>query len=251
MVDVRLTVVGCAAAYSKEPGRSSSAYLVSHGSTTVVFDLGQGSFAETWRYGSFADVAAVFISHNHADHNVDLIPLRHWVRFANRRYGPALYSPRKLRVRIGSFQHDPDFLSDLHGEPLAPRMFSVGDLRIEARSVTHIPDSWAFRVSAASGAGPGLVYSGDCGVADDLVPLIHDGDTLLSEAALGAGPTESGGVHLTAQHAADAATRGGARSLVLTHILEGRSADAALSSAAKSFSGHLDLARPGLEVDIR
>ena len=30
----------------------------------------------------------------HADHNVDLIPLRHWVKYANHGYGPALYAPR-------------------------------------------------------------------------------------------------------------------------------------------------------------
>src|SRR3712207_8500480 len=48
-------------------------------------------------------------------------------------------------------------------------------------------DSWAFRLSAAAGDGPGLVYSGDCARADDLLPLIHEGDTLLCEAAFGAG----------------------------------------------------------------
>src|SRR4051812_46897912 len=128
---MRLTVVGCAPGYTKRPGRASSSYLVSHGSTTIQLDMGQGSFTETWRYGSFKDVAAVFISHMHADHNVDLIPLRLWVRFANKRYGPALYGPSQLRGRLGAYQNDPEFMSDFHGEALAPRAFSVGDLRVE------------------------------------------------------------------------------------------------------------------------
>jgi len=247
---VRLTVIGCAPAWSKTPGRSSSSYLVTHGSTAVVLDLGQGAFSESWRYASFAEVAAVAISHMHADHNVDLIPLRHWVKFENRGYGPALYGPSELRRRIGEFQADTDFLSDLHGEVLAPRTIAVGDLRIEAAPVTHIPDSWAFRVSAATGDGAGLVYSGDCAVADDLLPLVREGDTLLCEAAFGAGESYAP-IHLTAAEAAGVAARGAASRLILTHIQDGRSESAARTAAEELLEREVEVARPGLEIDIR
>ena len=53
VASVKLTVVGCAPSYTTRPGRSSSAYLVEHGSTRVLLDLGTGSFPETWRYTSF------------------------------------------------------------------------------------------------------------------------------------------------------------------------------------------------------
>lgn len=247
---MKLTVVGCAPAYTSRPGSASSAYLVEHGSTRVLLDLGQGTFSETWRYASFRDVAAVLISHMHADHNVDLIPLRHWVRYENRGYGPALYGPPALRARVGEFQADHDFLSDLHGESLAPRSFAVGDLRVEAGRVTHIPDSFAFRVSAAHGEGPALVYSGDCAVADDLLPLIHEGDTLLSEAAFGAGEADAP-IHLTATQAAGAAARAGARRLILTHLLDGRDEHEARAAAEAVFENDVAVASPGLEVDIR
>jgi len=246
---VKLTVVGCAPSYTVRAGRSSSSYLVEHGSTRIVLDLGAGSFPETWRYTSFGEVAAVFISHMHADHNVDLIPLRHWVKYANRGYGPALYGPTELRARIGQYQAEPDFLSDLHGEPLAPRTFAVGDLRIEAGRVTHIPDSFAFRVSAAKGGGAGLVYSGDCAAEEDLLPLLREGDVLLSEAAWGAGKIEVP-IHMSAAQAGEAAARGGARKLILTHILDDRPESAARAAAAKVFAGDIDLAEPGLEVEI-
>ena len=246
---VKLTVVGCAPSYTVRAGRSSSCYLVEDGTTRIVLDLGQGSFPETWRYTSFGDVAAVFISHLHADHNVDLIPLRHWVKYVNRGYGPALYGPTELRARFGKFQAEPDFLSDLHGESLAPRTFAVGDLRVEAGHVTHIPDSFAFRVSAATGDSPGLVYSGDCGDADDLAPLIRKGDTLLSEAAWGAGKVDVP-IHLTAAMAAGAAARAEASRLILTHIQDDRPEREARAAAAKLFDGEVTLAEPSLEIDI-
>jgi ribonuclease BN (tRNA processing enzyme) len=250
VVALKLTVVGCAPAYTVRPGRSSSSYLVESGSTRILLDLGAGSFPETWRYTSFGEIAAVFVSHMHADHNVDLIPLRHWVKYVNRGYGPALYGPAELRARMGEFQADPDFLSDLAGEPLAPQTFAVGDLRVTAGRVTHIPDSFAFRISAANGDGAGLVYSGDCGVADDLLPLMREGDTLLSEAAWGAGNAEVP-IHLTAAQAAEAAARGGVSNLILTHILDDRRESAARAAAAEVFHGDVRIAQRGLEVDIR
>ena len=247
---MRLTVVGSAPAYTSHAGRASSCYLVEHGSTAIVLDFGQGAFSHLWRYRSPGEVTAIFISHLHADHNVDLIPLRHWVRYENHAAGPALFAPAELRARIGGYQADPEFLSDLRGEPLTEDTFSVRELSVEARHVTHIPDSFGFRVSAAAGEGPGLVYSGDCGVADDLLPLIRPGDTLLSEAALGADPSE-GGAHLTAAEAARVAQLGGAARLILTHILDSRDVSAARAAAAAVFDGPLLVAEPGLQLDIR
>ena len=139
-----------------------------------LLDLGQGSFAELWRYRSPATLAAVFISHMHADHNVDLVPLRHWVKFANRRQRPQLFGPTDLRPRYNAFQVDRGFLRRPGWRSARRRRDSpVGDLPFEAGRVTHIPDSFAFRVT--SGDGPGLVYSGDCGVPDDLLPLVRPG----------------------------------------------------------------------------
>ena len=245
---VKLTVVGSAAAYTARPGFASSCYLVEHGSTRIVLDLGQGAFSELWRYAHWSHVAAVFVTHMHADHNVDLIALRNWVRFQNRRYGPALYGPTQLRPLLSQYQADSQFFADLRGETLAARTYAVGDVLVEAAPVTHIPDSWAFRVAPAAG-GPGLVYSGDAGRWRDLVPLIQVGDTLLCEAAFGAGPSD-GKIHLTAAEAASAAAEGGASRLILTHILDGRNERDARTAGATAFAGTVMLAGPGLDVRI-
>ncbi len=216
---MRLTVVGCAPAYTSRSGRASSCYLVEHGPDAVLFDLGQGAFAELWRYRPPNEINALFISHVHTDHCVDLVPLRHWVRYENGGRGPKLYGPADLRRRIDELQAQPEFLGDLAGDALTAGFIDIGSLRVEARPVTHIADSFGFRVSAVDGDGPGLVYSGDCGEWRDLVPLIGKGDTLLCEAAYGAGPGD-GGQHLTAGQAAAAAVAGRAGRLILTHILD-------------------------------
>lgn len=253
MVAVRLIVVGSAPAWTSRPGHASSSYLIEHASTAILLDFGQGSFSHLWQYRSPAEVAAIFVSHLHADHHVDLIPLRHWARYENHGYGPAIYGPAELRPRLTDYQShgDEEFLADLKGETLRPgATFTVGDLSIEAQHVTHIPDSFGFRVSpAASREAPGLAYSGDCSVADDLLPLIRPGDTLLSEAGLGPGP-DDGGPHLTAQEAAGVAARGGASTLILTHILVERGPAAARAAAAPLFDGPVLLAEPGLQIEL-
>lgn len=247
---MKLTIVGCAPAYTSQPGRASSCYLVEHGEAAMALDFGQGTFAEMWKYRSPDSLTAVFISHLHADHCVDLIPLRHFVKYERDGRGPALYGPPELRARFDAFQAQEGFFADFYGGALEPGVMQVGDLTIEASPVTHIPDSFGFRVAPADGSGPGLAYSGDCGNWRDLLPLIQSGDTLLCEAALGAGGSE-GGPHLTARDAATAAREGGAARLVMTHILDRNDATEALQVATEVMPGSSEVARPGLVLDIR
>jgi ribonuclease BN (tRNA processing enzyme) len=245
---VKLTVVGPASAYSSKPGRASSCYLVEHEDAAILLDLGQGSFSELWRYRSPGTIAAVFISHMHADHNVDLVPLRHWVKFANQGVGPALFGPKDLRPRFGAFQYDADFFNDLGGNALDVGALRTRAFDVEAARVTHIPDSFAFRISA--GDGPGLVYSGDCGVPDDLLALVRPSDILLCEAGFGT-RRDAPGIHLTAAEAGSVAARGGAAKLLLTHVLDRADPDETLAAASAAFGGDTALAQPGMTLDIR
>ena len=115
--------------------------------------------------------------------------------------------------------------------------------------MTHIPDSFGFRISVAGGAHPGIVYSGDCGNADDLLPLIRPGDTLLSEAAFGDGEGD-GGNHLTARQAAAAARASQAGRLILTHILDRFAASRPAAAAALVYDQEIIVAEPGLRITV-
>lgn len=246
---MKLTVVGCAPAWTRRPGRASSCYLVELDGRAVVLDMGQGAFSELARYRYPADVGGVLISHLHADHLVDLVPLRHFLNFeAQARDSVRLHGPGELRRRFDAFQAEKGFLGALPGDALEPGTFELAGMHVEARHVTHIEDSYAFRLTPADGGGPGLIYSGDCAVADDLLPLLHEGDTLLCEAAFGAGPG-GGGAHITAQEAARVAAAGRVSRLILTHILD-RHDEQRTREAADEFGNEVLLARPGLELTV-
>ncbi len=249
---LRLTVVGSAPAWSLRPEQPSSCYLVERGDDALVLDLGQGSLGYLAAIRPPESVTAIVISHLHPDHHVDLVALRHYLKYGLESPGSVpLYAPAELRARYDAFLGEPDFLADLPGAALSPGMLTLGPFSIESRPVTHALNSFGFRVTAAgSEDGPGLVYSGDCGRWQDLLPLTHAGDTLLSEAFWGASaPTESAG-HITAAEAASAAHQGGAARLVLTHIPDAHDPRSAAEVARAAFAGPVALAQPGMQLVI-
>ncbi len=249
---VKLTVLGSSAAWSQRPGRPSSSYLVELGEEALVLDLGQGSLGALFGHREPSSLRAVVISHMHADHHVDLIPLRHHLRYQfERPRSIGLHVPDELRRRYDVFCGEADFLGDLVGPELVAGVREIGPFNLQTHPVLHSEHSYAFRVTAQDDpAGPGLVYSGDCGRAEDLLPLIHEGDTVLCEAFWSTRPPQAGAHHLTAAQAADVALRGRAGRLVLTHILESHDPGAALEVADRVFPGPVSLAEPGGSLHI-
>jgi ribonuclease BN (tRNA processing enzyme) len=249
---MELIVIGAGPAYTDRRGTAAASYLVRADGAAILLDLGQGSFANLASTLEPSCLAAVLVSHLHPDHFIDLVPLRHYLRYE---FDP----PRRVRVlgpaglgdRLDALCALPGFATaSLDIEHLAPGEIRIGPFAVEAGRVTHTDESYALRVSVANSPGSGLVYSGDCGRADDLVPLIRPGDTLLSEASFGAGPVPPGAEHLTAADAARAASVGGAARLLLTHIQMGFSRADTLAAAQSVFSGPAQLIADGDRFEV-
>ena len=105
------------------------------------------------------------MSHLHPDHHVDLMALRHLLRYGmgEPRRVP-LWGPAGLRERYDAFLGEPDFLdAAFDGGDVRAGAWRVGPFQVEARPVLHSLNSHGYRVSIAHDTGaPGLVYSGDC-----------------------------------------------------------------------------------------
>jgi ribonuclease BN (tRNA processing enzyme) len=251
VLGVKLTIVGCAPAWTRRPGRASSCYLVEHDGRAIVLDMGQGAFAALAQYRDPATIDAILVSHLHPDHHIDLVPLRHYLKYeAIGSQPPVLRGPAELRPRFDALFAQAGFLADFPGQLLTAGAFDVAGFAVEARNVTHIPDSYAFRLTPAGSGAPGLVYSGDCSLADDLLPLVRPGDTLLSEASYGADTPPAETVHINAADAARVALDGRAGRLVLTHINDARDPGAAAATAGTVFAGEVLLAQPGLTLEF-
>ncbi len=245
-----LTVLGAGPAWSDRPGSSGAAYLVRSREAAILLDLGQGSFPRLLAAIEPARLDAILISHLHPDHFIDLVPLRHYLAYQLVPAGRVrVVGPGGLDRRIDALHDRPGFTAvTLDCETFPMEAFRIGDLTIEAHRVTHTADSHAIRIQPPD--GPALIYSGDCGRAVDLAPLIRPGDSLLVEVSFGAGPVPSGSLHLDAHAIAElvAATRPGR--VLLTHLQMGLDRDEPVRIVQPALGGPVTLVEPGDGIDL-
>src|SRR5260221_3869968 len=244
---LNLDVVGAGPAFTDRQGATGAAYLVRSGETAILLDLGQGSFPRLAGLLDPGRLDAVAVSHLHPDHFIDLVSLRHFLR-----WGPG--HPRRVRVlgpaglgdRLDALHAEPGFAAAaLDIETVRDGHVTIGSLTLEASPVTHAGDSFAFRVASGDGRGAGLVYSGDCGRAEDLEAIVQPGDALLCEVSFGAGPVPSGAAHLDGPAVGRLATRTAVSRVLLTHLLMRLDPGATIGSGRDVFRGPVDLVGPG------
>jgi ribonuclease BN (tRNA processing enzyme) len=248
---IQLDVLGAGPAYTDRPGSAGAAYLLRSGSTAIVLDLGQGAFPRLAARLEPSTLDAVLVSHLHPDHFIDLVALRHYLKW---QFHPTrrvrVIAPAGLETRIDALHDEPGFTTaSLDVEPIVVGSIDIDGLRIEAARVTHTDDSHAFRVSVRDD-GAGLVYSGDCGRAEDLDPLIRAGDTVLSEVSFGPGPVAHDAMHLDGPAVGALASRTRAGRVLLTHLQMGFDQTATVESVAAAYDGPIDFVEPGAQFLI-
>jgi len=246
---VRLSVLGAGPAYTDRQDAAGAAYLITHQGTSILLDLGQGAFPRILPHVHPTALDAIIVSHLHPDHFIDLVPLRHYLRYT---FEPPrrvrVFGPRGLADRLDALHAEPGFTAAaLDCEGLGAEM-RIGPFSLEARLVLHTDESYAMRV--AVGGGPGLVYSGDCGRAADLEPLVQPGDTLLIEITFGPGPVPRGVLHLDGAAVGDLASATSPGRVLLTHVLADYDPDATIASIQARWDGPVAFVWPGAEIDV-
>lgn len=239
-----LTVLGSAGSHTG-PGRACSGHLVRTPTTTLLLDAGNGSTANLQRLARFADVDAVFITHRHVDHCVDLVSMFHALWFDPTFDGRVdLYAPAEVRETLTALLSSDSALAfdrvfRCH-EVRGGDQVQVGDVRVDVFDACHPPPSVSYRITAGDRI---LAYSGDTAGDDALLECARDADLFLCEATWqgdAAGFPE--GIHLVAADAGRVATRAGVRRLVLTHVAGGLDVEVSRAEAAATFDGPVDVA---------
>jgi ribonuclease BN (tRNA processing enzyme) len=243
---LQVTVAGSSSSIPRI-GRACSAYLIDDAGFRFSLDFGTGAFANMRRYADYDELDAVVISHMHADHFLDLIPLRYAIKYgARRRSAPLpLWTPpggeAMLRTMTSAFptEDDDDFLAQFslrEFDPTIPLELGAGALRFAA--TTHYIDAYAIRYDRN---GTSVTYSADTAPDARVVALARETNLFLCEATLLADAEEGGGVrgHSSAAEAAQMAADAGVERLVLTHYGENATARDLDESARPIFAGEI------------
>jgi ribonuclease BN (tRNA processing enzyme) len=187
------------------------------------------------------------------------VPLRHYLRWEKPRRRVRVIGPAGLEGRLDALHDQPGFsAASLDMEVLGVGTLTIGPFEVQVGRVTHTESSFGFRVSVGGESGedggpgshPGLVYSGDCGRAEDLDALVRPGDTLLCEVSFGPGPVAPDAAHLDGPAVGELACRVRAGRVLLTHIQMGFDRDATIDSVRAHFDGPIEFVDPGFEMTI-
>ena len=251
---MKLTVVGCSGSYPG-PDAPASCYLVEHeqhGRTwRIILDMGSGALGELHNITDPLAIDAVFLSHLHADHCLDLCGY-----YVVRKYHPPGAQPRipvwgpvdtaRRMAKAYDLDENPgmneefDFI-EYDG------VVNFGPFTVTPYSVAHPVTAYALRVEAG---GRVLTYSGDTGTCSGLEDAARGAHLFLAEAAFLEGHHNPPDLHLTGREAGETALKAGVDRLLLTHIPAWHDKQIAMREAAEVWGGPLELARKGAVYEV-
>lgn len=247
---MRITVIGCAGSFPGPDG-PTSCYLFEAEGFRLVIDLGNGALGPLQRGTDiYAGVDAICLSHQHADHCLDMVCYA--VARVLRPEGPAprlpVYAPAEMRERIvlATGRLPGTLIADaFEFHTLGTGTTEIGPFRVTTRQMSHPVETLGFRVEHANRA---FAYSADTGPTEELIKLAAQADLLVCEAAFVDAPDLPEGLHMTARQAGEHAARAGVGGLILTHLVPWNDPVTTLEQAAPAFAGPLSLAVPGLRI---
>lgn len=269
MIDMRLTVIGCSAAMPR-PGGACSSYLVTYGSVNVLLDCGPDSLAVLREEINPRNLDAIIISHLHADHTLDLVPLAYGLK-----YGPPVGDERKpaggrlaifvppggkvfmkgLAEALEGSGRNSDFWApfeiteyDLDGTLVVGG--DAGHAQAEYLNFRFAPTKHYIPCNAIKASPPGddphplLVYGADSAPVESLIRFAHGADMLILESTLDTPEMPVPVGHMTPRQAGDvAAAAGGVQRLLLTHYWGHILPETMIAEARETFHGPVSVAK--------
>ena len=249
---MKLTIIGPWAPYPSAEG-ACPGYLLEISNRKLLLDCGNGVISKLQRYIKLEELDLVVLSHWHPDHHADLQCLRH-ARAGKRREDAQLtpivvLAPKNPADLFGQYSGYTEAFQfkDSSSLPNYKLDSEAGLITLIFKPTNHPMFNLATKVSYQ---GQTLVYVGDTGWDDSLIPFLEGVDLVLIEASLQDKDIEFTKLgHLTARQAAALCQRAGVKKVVLTHFWPEHDLIIHLKEAREEFS-EVQLAIEGASWEI-
>jgi ribonuclease BN (tRNA processing enzyme) len=249
---MELTILGASGAWPA-PGGAANGFLVRTGGYHLVLDFGMAVLPNLQRYLPHEQIDAIFISHEHWDHCLDLYPL-----FLARFFRPDPLPPLPVLAPAGVFDRiaameDEEGVAEirksLEFREVEPGVdFELGPFAVRTSLLPHWVPNLGVRLEAEDTA---LAYTGDTGTSSDIETLAREADVLIAEASWLDGQDEGRDpYHLTARQAGIHAVGANVGRLVLAHFWPTNDREVSRQQAAEVWEGPLTLAEEGLVLEV-
>ena len=221
-------------------------------------DLGSGALAKLLTHRSIDAIDAVVISHMHADHFLDVIPMRYTLKYGDVRppRNIALYLPPDgaglLRKLTDAFPRESP--GDFIGEVFDVRTYdpagvlAIGDLSVRFAPTSHYIPTFAMRFELGDRS---ITYSADTAPDDRVAALARGTSIFVCEATLShEGEAQLPRGHSSARQAARMASDAGVERLLLTHYPATLDAAAMAADAREIFTGSMSVVDDGFSYAL-
>ncbi|MGI5921566.1 MAG: MBL fold metallo-hydrolase [Syntrophomonadaceae bacterium] len=244
-----LTVLGCWAAYPAA-GQACSGYVVRNDDTSILLDCGHAVFSKLWQYDDYINLDAVFISHFHPDHYVDLYALRHAIRGAiymgKRKQPLKVYLPPKPAEIVDQWLGLPELEVKQVEEGMS---INVSGLKLSFFATTHPVPGLAVRLTSGDSS---LFYSGDTSLSDNLIEASRQVKVLLAECTMADIEQDYAAArgHMTTRDVGEWVKRSKPGLLLATHFWEGSNREELKQALSSHCEADFIMAYEGLKLTI-
>jgi len=247
---VQLTVLGRYGAYPAAGG-ACSGYLLQDGDTNLLLDCGSGIVSRLQNFCSWTNLSAIVITHFHADHYLDLYPLRYALQLSK-------FNKRKDKLLVlvppgGDIELTRIFSNEESKKSFAdPFLFReigseeerIGSLQLNFLQVNHPVPTYAVKVRNNNCQ---LVYTSDTSFHGQLIDFSKGSSLLLAESTLRNEDEDRSELtgHLTAGQAGELASIAGVKKLMLTHFWPEFSLEQYAKEAGETYGKEVIIAEEG------